>query len=122
MDLRESIMTEKQFLALSCGQVVKHHRYHKKWTIREFSQKAKIGTSTLSRIERGEVLPDLYAARKIEKQVGMEPGELSVEAQRQQPVRKDTRQRTKHLPPEAQRIFLQTLIHYDLNASIEKKY
>lgn len=113
-------MTEKQFLALSCGQVVKHKRYQEKWTIGELSQKSQIGASTLSRIERGEVLPDLYTVRKIEKQFGMEPGELSIETQRQERVRKDNQQRIKDLPPEAQRVFLQTLIYYGLNASTEK--
>lgn len=71
------IIDERRILAIVCGQLLQHHRKREQWNQAELALRARLQPSTLSRMERGEVLPDLASMHGLERAFDWEPGQLS---------------------------------------------
>jgi len=71
-------INERKIYAIAFGQIIKHERKLKGWSQSELSDQAQILASTISRLERGEVLPDLYNIHQLEKAFDFKSGELSI--------------------------------------------
>jgi len=56
---------EERVQAAVVGSVIAWHRQHQDLSQRQLSELARVPQSTLSRIERGEVLPDILTFRRL---------------------------------------------------------
>ena len=69
--------SEARVYALVAGKVIATLREHRGWNQSQLSRLTGITQSTLSRIERGQVLPDIYMFRVTARAFGLTVGQLS---------------------------------------------
>jgi len=69
--------SESQVYALVLGRVVGHFREQRRWSQAELAGAAGLTQPTLSRIERGQVLPDAFAMKRLAGAFGMTSAQLS---------------------------------------------
>ena len=68
---------ESQIYALVLGRVVGHLREQRAWSQQQLAAAAGLTQPTLSRIERGQVLPDAFTLRQLAGAFGMTSAELT---------------------------------------------
>ena len=69
--------SESQIYALVLGRVIGYLREQRAWSQAELAAAAGLTQPTLSRIERGQVLPDAFTLRQLAGAFGMTSAELT---------------------------------------------
>ena len=72
-----STLKRRKALAIVCGRVIRFQRKALGWSQAELADAACLRPSTMSRLERGDVLPDLETMFLLEDAFDWERGQLS---------------------------------------------